>query len=1067
VNATKVRPETAPVDVRLDAFSRPDGPEVFSAITHVNQVWLPDPFDVESIHSGAREIFARLIQRATTSPPPASGKSLLLLGEAGSGKTHLMRAFRNRVHADGNGYFVYMQMTTRQESYPRYVLSNVIDALEHPYCQPHPATGLDRLASGLLDAIVNVSPDQRAQLQNGEFGPEELARQVHNLADSAIQQPQFRTMDIDLLRAVLYLLSPDNRIRSRVVKWLRCENLSRFDREMVGDLVPRPNDHMPMKTIVELGLLMSMVHDAALVICADQIEEMIDAAAESTAAGDVFRRMVDTLIEVNTSVPTSIVVVACLEDYYVRGRELLQQPKLDRLEHDPGPVRLSAHRTVDEIEAIVERRLEFLYEYFDLTIDPECVTLPFTERFLTALSGMSSRQVLNHCRQEQERAFRGEDKIGDGPANQEGPPETPPPENPLQLLWNDFHLSSASPVLDNDSDLATLLASAIDSGSAEMGKDVHFAADHNGRMIQVEIHRAGNAIDKLLVAICDRPAQGNGLKKQIEEVAKLADELPAVFVRSSPYPKSPTAVVMKRLAELIAPKGKGRRVEVQNSDWRIMAAFRDFKEKHGGDPTFADWQQSQRPLMSLASLRDILAVERLAASSARTPSSTQKTPSSTQKPTSPKGAASDPGMAPSLRVPLTPKGAIRIGLTRGIVPSPVHVYPMELTQHAAFLGGSGSGKTTAALVIIEQLLMCGIPAVLIDRKGDLARYADPDAWKSVNGDSELAIRLRRLHDALEVALFTPGSDSGRPLTLPIVPVDFAQLPSAERQQVAGFAASALGGMMGYRPNSTDPRPAILGKAIEVIAAQQGQTVTVRALQQMIEEQDESLILAVGGFEAKHYKKLSENLLTLILQRQSLLEGHGESLDFDALLGGGAHARTEKTRLTIINTQYLGGSGAVDFWLAQFLLAAGRWAARNPSPDRLQAVFLFDEADQYLPATRQPATKGPMENLLKRARSAGIGLFLATQSPGDFDYKCRDQIRLWFIGRVKESTAIAKLKPMLEAAKIDAASKLPSQGTGQFFMVREREVLPIQTDRSLISTQQLPVDRILDIAACPV
>src|SRR5271168_2892328 len=154
---------------------------------------------------------------------------------------------------------------------------------------------------------------------------------------------------------------------------------------------------------------------------------------------------------------------------------------------------------------------------------------------------------------------------------------------------------------------------------------------------------------------------------------------------------------------------------------------------------------------------------------------------------------------------------------------------------------------------------------------------------------------------------------------------------------------------------------------------------------------------------------------------------------------------------------IANTGAIDFWLSQFLLTAGRWAASNPAPDRLQAVLLFDEADQYLPATRQPATKGPMENLLKRARSAGIGLFLATQSPGDFDYKCRDQIRLWLIGRVKEPTAIAKLKPMLEAAKIYAASKLPGQGTGQFYVVREKEVLPTQTDRSLIATQQLPED----------
>jgi len=35
--------------------------------------------------------------------------------------------------------------------------------------------------------------------------------------------------------------------------------------------------------------------------------------------------------------------------------------------------------------------------------------------------------------------------------------------------------------------------------------------------------------------------------------------------------------------------------------------------------------------------------------------------------------------------------------------------------------------------------------------------------------------------------------------------------------------------------------------------------------------------------------------------------------------------------------------------------------------------------------------------------------LATQSPGDLDYKSRDQITSWFIGRVREDTALRKLK----------------------------------------------------------
>ena len=53
-----------------------------------------------------------------------------------------------------------------------------------------------------------------------------------------------------------------------------------------------------------------------------------------------------------------------------------------------------------------------------------------------------------------------------------------------------------------------------------------------------------------------------------------------------------------------------------------------------------------------------------------------------------------------------------------------------MKRHSAVLGGSGSGKTTLALSMIEQFLARGIPAVLIDRKGDLCSYANPDVWRA-------------------------------------------------------------------------------------------------------------------------------------------------------------------------------------------------------------------------------------------------------------------------------------------------------------------------------------------------
>src|SRR5687767_6164122 len=100
---------TAPTaDARVAAYCAPGGPEVFSGVVHGNQIWAADPFDVETIHTDARETFARLVARASSPEPPPTGKTLLLLGEAGSGKTHLMRAFRATTHATGSGYCGYL-----------------------------------------------------------------------------------------------------------------------------------------------------------------------------------------------------------------------------------------------------------------------------------------------------------------------------------------------------------------------------------------------------------------------------------------------------------------------------------------------------------------------------------------------------------------------------------------------------------------------------------------------------------------------------------------------------------------------------------------------------------------------------------------------------------------------------------------------------------------------------------------------------------------------------------------------------------------------------------------------
>ena len=93
--------------------------------------------------------------------------------------------------------------------------------------------------------------------------------------------------------------------------------------------------------------------------------------------------------------------------------------------------------------------------------------------------------------------------------------------------------------------------------------------------------------------------------------------------------------------------------------------------------------------------------------------------------------------------------------------------------------------------------------------------------------------------------------------------------------------------------------------------------------------------------------------------------------------------------------------------------------------------------------------------------------LATQSPGDLDYRCREMIGTWLAGRITQNTALDKLKPMFaECQAGDVAAKLPKQETGHFYLLRSQKISPILAQRSVLETTQLPEDLILGLARKP-
>ncbi len=1043
------RDTASALDPRLAAFLAPNCPEVFHSVATSNSIWQADPYDIETIHAEARASFDRLLMRGSHTPAPPSGAVQVLLGEAGSGKTHLMRAFRTRAHSQGWGYCGYLQMTTEATNYARYMLTNLIDGLEQPYAPDGPSrSGLARLSTALLELVPGLHDHDREMFREGNG---DATKWVDDYADRLKATERMRSCDLELLRVVLHLERIDPRVHSRALMWLRCQKMKPEDCDWIGGTIPRDDDSDPMRTLQQLARLVDAIHGVPLVLLIDQLEDM----ANQSAPTERFLKVVDAVTALTDSTPNSVVVFTCLEDYFNENVGKLTKSKQDRLIRDPETMRLSSARSFEEICSMTARRLAYLYDTAEVALDPNDELYPFREEHLERLNNLRARDVLDLLRRHHQHcivAKRWEEPDGVAP-----PPPPPPVESELDQLWNDFHSGFQKNVPDSEEELARILDGAIRAASDELPQGYHFGcASSDGRYLEIETHKPNNTLEKRLAAVCNANTRGPAFGKQISELEKRAGEIPVALVRTTDFPKSGKAIA--QIAQML--KRYGEKVVVADSEWRRMLAFDDFRTQHRQRPDFGSWQKEARPLGQLNALQKILRLNECVAM----PPDTNHRPSSQDPQPRIETTPPSDGAASTSENGKLDKSLV-LGNTCGLSPQKVTFEPNELVQHAAFLGGSGSGKTTAALNLLEQLLSQGVPAVLLDRKGDLCRYADPTAWNRPLDDPKREAARRTLRQKLDVALYTPGEPKGRPLSLPIVPTGFDQLPEAERERFAQYAAAALGSMIGFKSSDADKgQRAILAKAIETLASVPGAAITLPRLREVIDRQDDALLNAIGGgYPEKYYSNLAQRLLTLELNNKQLLNGE-ERLDLDALLGTGSHAVPERVRLSIISTRFLGDAAKVDFWVSQLLVAVSRWCAKSPKP-HLQAVFLFDEADIYLPAgNKQPATKAPMEDLLKRARSAGVGLFLATQSPGDFEYKCKENVRTWLIGRVKEPRALEKLKPMLEAAKGNPLSKLPSQATGEFYLVRESSVMQVRSDESFVRTEQLAEDQIVQLAA---
>jgi hypothetical protein len=374
--------------------------------------------------------------------------------------------------------------------------------------------------------------------------------------------------------------------------------------------------------------------------------------------------------------------------------------------------------------------------------------------------------------------------------------------------------------------------------------------------------------------------------------------------------------------------------------------------------------------------------------------------------------------------------------TRELVDEVVYYDSRDLTTHAVVVGMTGSGKTGLCITLLEEATLDSIPSIIIDPKGDITNLMlnfpnlSPQEFAPwVNIDEarraglepqeyavEVANRWREglqswgigpqrvaaLKNAADFTIYTPGSDAGAPVSI----LDAMQAPREgwagneefQRERIQAITTALLA-LAGISANAVKDREHVLISNIFEHAWRQGVDMTLQDVIVQVQRPpfNKLGVLDIDTFfpeKARFKLALELNNIIAAPSFQSWLRG--DPLDMRHLL----YTPQGKPRVNIFYIAHLTEAERSFFitLLLESMLANMRTMSGTSS---LRAILYFDEVfGHFPPYPRNPPTKEPLLRLLKQARAFGIGLVLATQNPGDLDYKGLSNAGTWFIGRLQ-------------------------------------------------------------------
>lgn len=378
----------------------------------------------------------------------------------------------------------------------------------------------------------------------------------------------------------------------------------------------------------------------------------------------------------------------------------------------------------------------------------------------------------------------------------------------------------------------------------------------------------------------------------------------------------------------------------------------------------------------------------------------------------------------------------------------------DLTTHALCVGMTGSGKTGLCVGLLEEAAIDGIPALVIDPKGDIgnllltfpqlrAQDFEPwvdegaatrkgmsvpqfaastaETWKTgIAGWGQGPDRIKRLRAAADFAIYTPGSTAGLPISLLR---SFAAPPEEQRSDLDGMrdrilsTVSGLLALLGIDADPIQSREHILLSNILNHAWSDGRSLEIAEIIRAILTPP---FTQLGVFDLETFypetdrRGLAMQLNNVLASPSFAAWMEGEALDIGKLL----YQPDGKPRVSILSIAHLSEQERM-FFVTLVLNEMVTWIRRQSGTSSLRAILYMDEIFGYFPPSANPPSKKPMLTLLKQARAFGLGCVLSTQNPVDLDYKGLGNTGTWFIGRLQTERDKLRVLDGLEGASTAA------------------------------------------------